>query len=71
MPAKDSLGEGTMSLFIEISIAIVRAEAMYEHVSSSAQCFPGAIQGMLTMNAKTISGERFLLKMISRARSLQ
>lgn len=38
---------------------MVRDEAIYEQVSSSDQCFPGAIHGMFTMYANTISGERF------------
>jgi len=50
---------------------VVRAIAIYEHVSSSDQCFPGAIQGMLTMNARTISGDLFRLNIIFRARFLQ
>jgi hypothetical protein len=70
MPARASLGEGTINLFSEMSIAIVRAIAIYEQVSSSDQCFPGAIQGMLTMKARTISGDRFRLNMTFLARFL-
>ena len=49
---------------------MVSAIAIYEQVSSSDQCFPGAIQGMLTMNARTISGERLRLNIMFRARFL-
>ena len=71
MPARESLGDGTISLLSEISMAMVRADAMYAHVPSSDQCSPGAIQGMFTMNPRTISGDRFRFVMRLRARSLQ
>lgn len=60
-----------MSLSRKMSSAIVRAMAIYEHVSSSDQCFPGVIHGMLIMYASTISGDRFRLAMILRERYLQ
>ena len=60
-----------MSLFSEMSMAIVRAIAIYEHVSSSDQCLPGAIHGTFTMNAKTISGERLRCSITFRAKDLQ
>lgn len=50
-------GAGTISLFRDMSVATDKAMAMYAHVSSSAQCFPGPIHGTLTINARTISGD--------------
>lgn len=58
--AWELLGDGMMTLFSDISTAIVIADAIYEHVSSSDQCFPGDIQGMLIIYANTSSGERCL-----------
>ncbi len=47
--------EGSIILFKYKSTAILNAMDMYVEVSSSAQCSPAGIQGMFTMNAKTIS----------------
>ena len=71
IPARESLGDGMMSLLREMSTAIVRADDIYEQVSSSDQCLPGAIHGTFTMNANTISGDRFRLALTFRARILQ
>lgn len=60
-----------MSLLREMSIEIVRAAPIYEQVSSSAQCFPGDIQGILTMNPRMISGDRCLFTMIDWARCFE
>ena len=60
-----------MSLFKDRSTAIVNAIAIYEQVSSSAQCFPGDIHGMLIMNANTISGDRLRFAITRCAKFLQ
>lgn len=54
-------------LFSDKSRATVRAMEIYVDVSSSAQCSPAEIQGMLTMNAKMISTDLYRLAMISPA----
>lgn len=56
-----------MILFSDKSSATVRAMEMYVDVSSSAQCSPAEIQGMLTMKAKMISTDLYRLAMISPA----
>lgn len=53
-----------INLFNDISMAIVNAIARYAQVSSSAQCFPGDIQGILTIKASTISGDRLRFTII-------
>jgi hypothetical protein len=65
------LGDGTISLFSDKSMATVSAIAIYEQVASSAQCFPGDIHGILTIKAKTISGDLFRCIITRSARFLQ
>lgn len=60
-PAGLIVGDGTTILFSERSKASVSAADKYAHVSSSAQCLAGVIQGMLTMKPKTISTDLYLL----------
>ena len=43
---------------------MLKAVEMYSPVSSSPACDPGCIHGMLTINARTISTERYLLAII-------
>ena len=62
------LGDGVMSLFKDRSTAMVKAIAMYEHVASSAQCFPGVIHGTFTTKASTISGDRYRFAITRAAR---
>lgn len=70
-PSWDPLGDGMMSLFKDKSIATVNAMAKYAQVSSSAQCFPGVIQGTFTMKASTISGDRLRFTITRCAKFLQ
>jgi hypothetical protein len=55
--------EGSIILFRYKSSAILKAIDMYAEVSSSAQCSPAGIHGMLTINARTISTDlnRFVM----------
>lgn len=57
-PGGRIVDEGSTILFKDKSRAMVNAVDRYAQVRSLVQCRPGAIQGMLTMKAKTISTER-------------
>lgn len=62
---------GTRLLCNPRSSDIVVAIDTYQHVSSSALCFPGNIHGTLIMKAKTISTERQRVDITRLARDLQ
>lgn len=52
---RGSVDGGSITLFRDKSKAIVRAIERYVEVSSSAQCSPAEIHGILTINARIIS----------------
>lgn len=62
---------GTSVLWSDRSIDMVAAMDTYQHVSSSALCLPGNIQGTLIMNANTISTDRHRVAITRFARALQ